>query len=170
MKILRHIFPVILSVMFLCSCGERDGKVIPRGELAEIYAQMLLMDQWIVGTPGARQLADTTLVYEPILNEYGYTKADYRKSVDEYMNDPERFSRILRTTVEIFDDMLKNLKVRKAEHDRLEEIRKHIEMLRKSISVDMDKYFPDVMQTQADTVRRDSTYWSLMLNLWESRE
>ena len=109
-------------------------------------------------------------MYEPILNEYGYTKADYRKSVDEYMNDPERFSRILRTTVEIFDDMLKDLEARKAEHDRLEEIRKHIEMLRKSISVDMDKYFPDVMQTQADTVRRDSTYWSLMLNLWESRE
>ena len=120
MKILRHIFPVILSVMFLCSCGERDGKVIPRGELAEIYAQMLLMDQWIVGTPGARQIADTTLVYEPILNEYGYTKADYRKSVDVYMNDPERFSRILRTTVEIFDEMLKDLEVRKAEHDRLE--------------------------------------------------
>ena len=170
MKILRHIFPVIMSAMLLCSCGERDGKVIPRGELAEIYAQMLLMDQWIVGTPGARQIADTTLVYEPILNAYGYTKADYRKSVDVYMNDPERFSRILRTTVEIFDEMLKDLEVRKAEHDRLEEIRKHIEMLRKSITVDMDKFFPDVMQIQSDSVRRDSTYWSLMLNLWESRK
>ena len=170
MKIIRHIFPVIMSAMLLCSCGERDGKVIPRDELAEIYAQMLLMDQWIVGTPGARQIADTTLVYEPVLNEYGYTKADYRKSVDVYMNDPERFSRILRTTVEIGDEMLEDLEVRKAEHDRLEEIRKHIEMLRKSITVDMDKFFPDVMQIQSDSVRRDSTYWSLMLNLWESRK
>ena len=170
MKILRHIFPVIMSAMLLCSCGERDGKVIPRGELAEIYAQMLLMDQWISQNPGARQIADTTLVYEPILNEYGYTKADYRKSVDVYMNDPERFSRILRSTVEIFDDMLKNLEEKKVEHDRLVEIRKHIERLRKSISVDMDKYFPDVIRTQVDSVRRDSTYWSLMLNLWESRK
>ena len=170
MKILRHIFPVILSVVFLCSCGGHDGKVIPRDELAEIYAQMLLMDQWIAGTPGVRQMADTMLVYEPILNEHGYTKADYRKSVDEYMNDPERFSRILRTTVGIFDDMLKDLEVRKVEHDRLVELRKHIEKLRRSVKVDMDKYFPDVMQTQADTARCDSTYWSLMLNLWESRK
>ena len=170
MKALRHIYPVILSVMFLVSCGGPEGKVIPREEFAEIYAQMLLMDQWISGTPGTRQVADTSLVYEPILNEHGYTTSDYRKSVDVYMDDPERFSRILRTTVEIFDNMLKELEVRKAEHDRLEEIRKHIEQLRRSISVDMDKYFPDMMQDQTDTVKRDSTYWTLILDLWESRE
>ena len=170
MKVLRHIFPVILTVMLLVSCGEREGKVIPRGEFAEIYAQMLLMDQWISQTPGARHIADTTLVYEPILNEHGYTSSDYRKSVDVYMDDPERFSRILRETVGIFDGMLEELEEKKAEQTRLEEIRKHIEQLRGSITVDMEKYFPDVIQEQPDTVRRDSTYWSLMLNLWESRE
>jgi hypothetical protein len=170
MKVLRHIFPVILTVMLLVSCGGRDGKVIPRGEFAEIYAQMLLMDQWISQTPGARHIADTSLVYEPILNEHGYTSSDYRKSVDVYMDDPERFSRILRETVGIFDGMLKELEVKKAEQTRLEEIRKHIEQLRESVVVDMEKYFPDVIHEQPDTVRRDSTYWSLMLNLWESRE
>lgn len=170
MKIFRHIFPVMVSVLFLVSCGERGGKVIPRRDLAEIYAQMLLMDQWISGTPGTRQVADTSLVYEPILNEYGYTTEDYMKSVDRYMDDPERFSRILRTTVEIFDDMLKELEVKKVEHDRQKEIMAHIRQLRESISVDMDKYFPDVMKNQTDTLNRDSTYWTLMLNLWESRE
>lgn len=170
MKVLRHIFPVILTVMLLVSCGERDGKVIPRGEFAEIYAQMLLMDQWISQTPGARHIADTSLVYEPILNEHGYTSSDYRKSVDVYMDDPERFSRILRETVGIFDGMLKELEGKKAEQTRLEEIRKHIEQLRESVTVDMEKYFPDVIHEQPDTVRRDSTYWSLILNLWESRE
>ena len=140
MKILRHIFPVILSVMFLCSCGERDGKVIPRGELAEIYAQMLLMDQWIVGTPGARQLADTTLVYEPILNEYGYTKADYRKSVDEYMNDPERFSRILRSSGEKLEKRLKELRKRQKQMELEDAALK--EVLKHQTDYSFDEYFP----------------------------
>ena len=110
MKIIRHIFPMILSLVLLVSCAEREARVIPRGELAEIYAQMLVVDQWITATPGTRQMADTSLVYEPILNKYGYTSADYRLSVDKYMDDPERFSRILRTTVAVFDkkQQLKN--------------------------------------------------------------
>lgn len=113
---LRHI-PVVLAALLLvfASCKKEEAKVIPRGKLAKIYAEMLVTDQWISTTPGIRQIADTSLVYEPILEKYGYTSADYRRSVDHYMDDPERFSRILRTSSDILDKRLREL--RKQLHD-----------------------------------------------------
>lgn len=110
-SLFRHI-PVVFAAILLvfASCRKEDAKVIPRGKLAKIYAEMLVTDQWITTTPGIRQIADTSLVYEPILEKYGYTSADYRRSVDHYMNDPERFSRILRTSSEILDKRLRELR------------------------------------------------------------
>ena len=51
-------------------------------------------------------IADTTLFYEPILEEYGYTKADYVKSVGKYMEDPEKFADIFKESKKILDDQL----------------------------------------------------------------
>ncbi len=99
------------------SCGRDEAKVIPRNTLAEIYAEMFVTDQWINSTQGVRRMADTSLVYEPILEKYGYDSEDYRKSIDKYMDDPERFSRILRTTGEILDKRIAELKV---EQEKLE--------------------------------------------------
>lgn len=107
----RHI--ALLMVMILSvfsSCRKDEAEVIPRAKLSKIYAEMLVTDQWITTTPGIRMIADTSLVYEPILQKYGYDSDDYRKSVDHYMNDPERFSRILRTSAEIIDKKIEELK------------------------------------------------------------
>lgn len=107
----RHIFILLAScVCIFASCGRDDAEVIPRDTLAKIYADMFVTDQWVTTAPGIRQIADTSLVYEPILEKYGYTSADYRRSVDVYMDDPERFARILRTTAEILDKRLDKLK------------------------------------------------------------
>ena len=93
---------LITSFLLLFACS-REAKVIPRGKMAQIYAEMLVTDQWINSTPSVKRMADTSLVYEPILEKYGYSSADYRKSVETYMDDPERYSRILRTSAEILD-------------------------------------------------------------------
>ena len=95
--LLKHIVP-LLAVIVFASCKKDEAEVIPRGKMADIYAEMLMTDQWISSTPGVRMIADTSLVYEPILQKYGYDKYDYIKSIDHYMNDPERFSRILRSS------------------------------------------------------------------------
>ncbi len=110
-------------LLMLSSCAKDEGKVIPRKKLAEIYAEMLVMDQWITSA-GMRTAADTSLVYEPIFEKYGYTSVDYRKSVDKYMDDPERYSRILRTTVEILDEKLEELKKEQARQEALAKITK----------------------------------------------
>lgn len=124
MKQLRHVLLLSAAfLLFLTSCGKEKGKVIPRGKLAEIYAEMLVADQWIVSTAALRREADTSLVYAPILEKYGYTPEDYRASLSHYMKDPERYSRILRTTSEILDERLKVLKNEQSRLARIAEIK-----------------------------------------------
>lgn len=114
-RILQHIMVVAaLSVCLLSSCGRDETEVIPRGKLARIYAEMLMTDQWITSTSGVRLIADTSFVYQPILEKYGYDIEDYLLSVDHYMDDPERFARIFRTSGEIMEERLKEL--RKIQH------------------------------------------------------
>ena len=89
-RILKNTVIVLMTaIAILSSCSGKDGRtVIPRRQLAKIYAEMLVTDQWITSTPGMRMIADTSLVYIPILEKYGYDLDDYLKSVDVYMDDP----------------------------------------------------------------------------------
>ena len=111
---------LLAAIVLAPSCRKNGPRVIPRGKLAKIYAEMFVTDQWIQNTPKLRSIADTSLVYEPILEKYGYTSEDYQHSVQHYMDDPERFSRILRTTGEILDDQIKDLKRKQKELQELE--------------------------------------------------
>ena len=111
------------AVLFsLAGCSFNRTKVIPRGEMAEIYAEMLMADQWIIENSRTRTQADTSLVYEPIFQRYGYDTEDYRASVAHYMKDPERYSRILRETAEILDARILELKELKRIEDRRKSI------------------------------------------------
>ena len=77
--LLRNIVLVsAFAVLLLAGCNEKDGKVIPRGTMAEIYAEMLVVDQWIANDLSLKRQADTSFVYVPILEKYGYTPDDYR--------------------------------------------------------------------------------------------
>ena len=93
---LQHIVALLAVVVMAASCSKDRADVIPRSKMAAIYAEMLMTDQWINARTDVRRIADTSLVYEPILQKYGYSHKDYLKTVDKYMDDPERFSRILR--------------------------------------------------------------------------
>lgn len=110
-KVLQHfVVLLLLAAVIFSSCNMDREKVIPRGKLSIIYAEMLMTDQWIQSTPGIRLIADTSLVYAPILENHGYTTEDYMRSVDVYMEDPERFSRILRRTSDILEKRVKELR------------------------------------------------------------
>ena len=108
-RIFLHI-PAVLAALLLCfACSDDKSKVIPRGKMAKIYAEMLMMDQWAMSDSRLRQEADTSLIYEPIFEKYGYDGEDYRQSVTYYMEDPERFSRIFRATSELLDARMEEL-------------------------------------------------------------
>lgn len=137
----KHIPALFIAILFLLvSCSDSGEKVIPRSKLSKIYAEMLMTDQWINSSGSYRSLADTTLIYEPILNKYGYDSEDYRHTVNVYLEDPERFAKILRTTSEMLDKRYKELDVQKKEMDAAEERAKRRERFRTSFNA--ENYFP----------------------------
>ena len=91
-----HTLALALALSCLLACGGGKDKIIPRGKLSRIYEELYLADRWSDSKTEYRQQVDTTDFYETILESYGYTAADYRASVEHYLNDPERFSRILK--------------------------------------------------------------------------
>lgn len=107
---LRHIATVLLVALCLCSCG-REGRIIPRSKLARIYAEMFVADNWLSSTASgsARMRADTTAFYDPIFKAHGYTVEDYWASVSHYLQDPDRFSRILKKSGMMLDAELKEI-------------------------------------------------------------
>lgn len=147
---------LILALVLVPSCRKDSAKVIPRSKLARIYAEMLVTDQWIISTPKIRNIADTSLVYDPILEKYGYTPEDYQQSVMYYLNDPERFSRILRTSGELLDKELKVMRKQQAKILR-------IKALMASLTI------PELVLFQKDFPDKDNYNWSDSLKVrWDS--
>ena len=138
---LQHIVVLLAAVVMAVSCSER-AEIIPRGKMAAIYAEMLMTDQWINSRPDVRRIADTSLVYEPILQKYGYDHQDYLKTVDEYMNDPERFARILRASGDIIEERLTDLRWELEQRNRLEALRKRIEAMTIKSDFKTEEFFP----------------------------
>lgn len=180
-----HILTALyVALMILSSCSKEEDKVIPRSKLARIYAEMLLTDQWIQDTPSIRSVADTSLIYEPILESYGYTKMDYLHTVDKYLDDPERFARIWRETSEILDSRLKEARKRR---DAIESVEDKIRERQKyAVDFELDEIFPymfeepfvhyhDSLAFEVDSALRvyhffdvvtaDTTYEGLVMNV-----
>ncbi|MBQ6045426.1 MAG: DUF4296 domain-containing protein [Bacteroidales bacterium] len=100
-RFVRNSIAVIFLALCLCSCS-REGRVIPRNRMARIYAEMFLADSWVnQSSQEIRERADTTALYRPIIEKYGYTLEDYWASIAYYLQDPDRFSRILRKASDI---------------------------------------------------------------------
>lgn len=139
-KFLHILALLVMTVTLFSSCQKEEGKVIPRSKMAKIYAEMLLVDQWLLMEPDARRRADTTLVYEPIFEKYGYDSEIYRRSIYKYLDDPERFARIFRTTIEIYDKRLKELNKLKDIYDENLLLEKAREKYK--VKIDIDDHFP----------------------------
>lgn len=153
MACLRRICVLAAAALLVISCGS-NGRVIPAHKLSKIYAEMLVLDQRIRNNPQLASTADTTLVYEPILNKYGYSGKDYAKSVARYMKDPEAFGKIFKDTREILDSHIKELKAAERARQKADSLRNAIE----------EKTFlraPIYMDIACDTVRIDTVAVSI---------
>ena len=143
-RILQYILLALtLSVVSFSLDSCRQKGVIEEDVLSQIYAEMLMTDQWISSTAGVRLIADTSLVYEPILKKYGHTSADYRSSVEHYLKDPEEYADIMKGTVDILEKRLSELRKLKGEQlqdkerlDYIKKIAKDIRLSREWIYVD----------------------------------
>lgn len=108
MRAFGHIVLSAVLLLPLCGCGR--GRVIPRDEMAQIYADMFIADEWLRDNPRERRNADTSLFYEPVFRKYGYTFKDYNASVRKYIRKPEKFSEILDEACSILKDEAESIR------------------------------------------------------------
>lgn len=99
-RFLSYLAGIALLVCCAAACRQ-EGRIIPRKTLSKIYVDMLMADQWLTDHPDARRTADTTFFYEPIFRKYGYTFKDYNATVDLYIDEPDKFLKIINETTEI---------------------------------------------------------------------
>lgn len=120
MRRFGHIIVVVFLALSLFSC-KKGPDIIPRRTMTKIYAEMALADEklgllnWSV-----RKVADTSRVYEPIFEKYGYTSEDFIASEQKYIQDPGRFIKIVKNAVLMVEAEGSELK---KEQKRLDEIK-----------------------------------------------
>ena len=102
-----RLYIVIALVVLAASC--RGPRTIPRDELSDIFHDMFLQDQQIRSVPSLKKLADTSLVYEGIFREYGYTTDDYLYTVGKYIREPDKFAKIFAKTADMLDKEAKEI-------------------------------------------------------------
>lgn len=114
-KAAAYLLITLAALSSLAGCGPREAVVIPPKMMSQVYSDMFVMDRWIKETPSVKPEADTTLVYEAIFRKYGYTTEDYNRSIDYYLDNPEKHIKIIQATI----DMLK-AKADRADNARME--------------------------------------------------
>ena len=152
----RHIVPLLL-ILLLSSCsGKRN--VIPRSVMADIYADMFIADQWLEDHSKERSRADTMLFYDPVFRRYGYTFEDYDRSVQYYMKDPERFSKIFRDASNKIKEKTKKIASRAEQYAAAKAFNEQIKgYLSKDFQADTFLWKAPVTDSLIlDSLRRDS--------------
>ena len=102
------------------SCS-KTSSAISQEDMAHIYVDMLMRDQWINSNYSERTNADTSFVYATILEDYGYTRDDYIESVNFYVNHPEILTKIMERTISLLSGremVVENLIKQQEEHVR----------------------------------------------------
>ena len=127
-----HILAAFGAIFLLFGCS-KEGKVIPRSDMVKIYADMFLADGWLQDHRELSKSADTVLFYETVFRKYGYTTKDYIVSVNHYLKDPVRYSRMLKKTKENLDKTCRHLSdysdaldARNADEDRIRSYDPHL--------------------------------------------
>lgn len=109
----RSLAYILICAALCCACSS-GPRIIPRAKMSQIYAEMFLLDARILAqNPNVVRVADTSLVYQSILGRYGYDAEDFNASIQKYLNDPERYSRMLKKSVAIVHAEAKALEKRK---------------------------------------------------------
>ena len=112
----RSLLLFLCAVICLAGCSR--GKIIPKKTFKKIYAEIFIADQIISEEyNNSKRFLDTTLVYESILEKYGYSAKDYQTSIENYMSDPILFTRVIKASGRIIDAKLKTATVELEEYE-----------------------------------------------------
>lgn len=145
-----------VALIMAVSCGQDDsGKVIPPSKMEKIYREMFLADRWVQLGDGRRNMVDTSWLYRPIFEKYGFTHNDYLKTVESYLNDPERFSDLIGRVAEGLEKDADNYRRAFENEQRLIHRKDSIAALLNSIGRDGCPLFEELFMTPSVTDRID---------------
>lgn len=102
------IFLCIACTVLAASSCLRNRDIIPEDVMSSIYYDMYMTDEAVKADLKYRRMIDTLMIYEPVFNRYGYTSEDYTRSVNYYLERPDRF-------LEVFEKTKHMLEMRGAE-------------------------------------------------------
>lgn len=93
----RSITPLCLAVtiiMAFTGCSRSQEEKIPSDKMALIIADMYMADQFIALEPAYKGELDSVLLYETVMERYGYTFSDYMKAMEYYLQKGDMLKRI----------------------------------------------------------------------------
>lgn len=91
---LVYIATTLLVILGLESCT-RGAKILSKGEMEDVYIDMIVADQWLRDNSEFRTRADTTRFFDAVFQRHHCTLEDFDASVFYYTSDPETFSNII---------------------------------------------------------------------------
>ena len=95
---IRFALPLLLLLLVTAAC-HRGPKILDKSEFADLYADMLLADEWVRLHPETRRDADTMLVYAEAFKRHGVSPSDVKANLEYYLQDPLRYSRSMELTL-----------------------------------------------------------------------
>lgn len=85
---MNQIFRIVLIFSFAAiSCTK---EVINGDDLPKILADIYMADRYMLNSPMNIQKADSSFIYEPILNKYDYTTEDLVYTINYYIPRPQK--------------------------------------------------------------------------------
>ena len=84
---MRLFKPILIFLLILTSCGESR---IPKQKLSKIIADIYISDKYVTANQELMRAVDTSFLYEPIFNKYGYTTRDFVYTINYYVERPSK--------------------------------------------------------------------------------
>ncbi len=83
----------LFSLLLFTSCSEER---IPKEDFQKVLKDIFLTDLIIQRDGQLSQMADSAIVYEPVLEKYGYTTGQFMATLNYYVDRPDRLQSLLR--------------------------------------------------------------------------
>jgi hypothetical protein len=92
---MRIALTCVCTIVFLTGCTGLSDRRIPKEDFQLVLKEMFLTDLILERDGTLGRLADSTLVYPPILEKHGYTTEQFLATLDHYASRPARFKSLL---------------------------------------------------------------------------
>ncbi|MDD4293470.1 MAG: DUF4296 domain-containing protein, partial [Bacteroidales bacterium] len=98
---MRLLKALLISLLIFTSCGESR---IPKQKLSKIIAEIYISDRYINTNQELVRAVDSSFLYEPIFNKYGYTTKDFIYTMNYYVEQPAKLRAIYLGAKQILQD------------------------------------------------------------------